>query len=48
MLLRRGQPGDRSRAGDLLDAALATADELGLTSLAERVRSLRLGAPERT
>ncbi|HEY0345719.1 MAG TPA: BTAD domain-containing putative transcriptional regulator [Solirubrobacteraceae bacterium] len=48
MLLRRGQPGDRSRAGELLDAALATADELGLTSLAERVRPLRLGAPERT
>jgi DNA-binding SARP family transcriptional activator len=48
MLLLRGQPDDRRRAGELLDEALATAEELGLTSLAGRVRPLRLGEPERT
>jgi tetratricopeptide (TPR) repeat protein len=44
MLLLRGRPDDRRRACQLLDEASAAARELGLTSLAERVRPLRLGA----
>ena len=37
MLLRRGSPGDTERANVLLDQALATARELGLTRLEQRV-----------
>jgi DNA-binding SARP family transcriptional activator/tetratricopeptide (TPR) repeat protein len=44
MLLRRGRPEDRRRARELLDEALATVEELGFTSLGERVRPLRLRA----
>jgi tetratricopeptide (TPR) repeat protein len=44
MLLLRGGPGDRRHARELLDEALATVEELGLTSLGARVRPLRLRA----
>jgi tetratricopeptide (TPR) repeat protein len=44
MLLLRGRPGDRERARELLDQALATVEELGFTSLAAHVRPLRLRA----
>jgi tetratricopeptide (TPR) repeat protein len=37
MMLARAQPGDRDKAATLLDAALATARELGMRSLAERI-----------
>jgi tetratricopeptide (TPR) repeat protein len=37
MLLARHQPGDRDRAAALLDAALATARELGMRALEERI-----------
>lgn len=40
MLLRRGRPADRARAGSLLAAALATARALGLARLAERAAAL--------
>jgi hypothetical protein len=42
MLLERDGPGDRERAEALLAEAAATADELGLVDIGERVR--RLGA----
>jgi hypothetical protein len=38
MLLARGRPGDRARAGDLLAIARATAEALGMTRLSERAR----------
>ncbi len=44
LLLRRGRTEDVERARGLLDAALATVEELGLASLAARVRPLRLRA----
>jgi tetratricopeptide (TPR) repeat protein len=44
MLLLRDRPGDRRRARELLDEALATVEELGFTSLAARVGPLRLRA----
>ena len=37
MLLRRNRSGDRERALELLHAALATADGLGMGALKERV-----------
>jgi hypothetical protein len=37
-LLKQGRPEDRERANGMLDAALATAEELGMTALAERIR----------
>jgi tetratricopeptide (TPR) repeat protein len=40
MLLRRDGPGDRERADELLAAALAVAEELGLTALAASARQL--------
>jgi DNA-binding CsgD family transcriptional regulator len=40
MLLRRGQSVDAQRAGDLAHQALATADDLGMTRLAERLHGL--------
>jgi tetratricopeptide (TPR) repeat protein len=41
MLLRRDHPGDRKHALVLLDAALATADRLGLKALANRAQRLK-------
>jgi tetratricopeptide (TPR) repeat protein len=40
-LLRRGEPSDHEHAFALLDAALATADTLGLTALADRAQRLK-------
>jgi hypothetical protein len=40
-LLRRDHPGDREKVLTLLAAALATADELKLTALADRARQLK-------
>ncbi|MFQ5593938.1 MAG: AAA family ATPase [Anaerolineae bacterium] len=40
MLLARGQAGDRARATSLLDQALATAGELGMQALVEKVETL--------
>jgi hypothetical protein len=39
-LLRRGEPGDRGRAGELLTAAAASARALGMRSLADKVASV--------
>jgi tetratricopeptide (TPR) repeat protein len=39
-LLRRAKPGDRGRAGELLSAAAASARELGMRSLADKIASL--------
>jgi DNA-binding CsgD family transcriptional regulator len=39
-LLKRGAPGDRERAQELLKQALATSEELGLTRLIEQARAL--------
>lgn len=44
MLLARGRPGDGERALGLAEEALATAEELGLTALANKTRPLRLAA----
>jgi tetratricopeptide (TPR) repeat protein len=41
MLLARGAPGDQQKAGELLEHALATARELGMQSLAEKIHGLR-------
>jgi tetratricopeptide (TPR) repeat protein len=41
MLLRRGQAADRSRAHRLLDRALATANDLGMAAVAERIQPLQ-------
>jgi DNA-binding SARP family transcriptional activator/DNA polymerase III delta prime subunit len=40
MLLERGRPGDRDKASELLEEALATADELGLVALMDKSRRL--------
>jgi hypothetical protein len=39
-LLRRGEPGDRGQAADLLTSATASARELGMRSLADKVSPL--------
>jgi tetratricopeptide (TPR) repeat protein len=39
-LLRRGEPGDRGQAAELLASAAASARELGMRSLADKVASL--------
>jgi tetratricopeptide (TPR) repeat protein len=39
-LLRRGEPGDRGRAAELLRSAATSARELGMPSLADKVSSL--------
>ncbi|HKQ02622.1 MAG TPA: adenylate/guanylate cyclase domain-containing protein [Actinomycetes bacterium] len=39
-LLRRGEPGDRGQVAELLRAAAASAQELGMRSLADKVSSL--------
>jgi hypothetical protein len=44
MLLRRGNAGDRAHALELLGAALATADELGLRAMADRARRRKRAA----
>ena len=41
MLLARGQATARSRAAELLDGALATADTLGMAAVAEGIRTLQ-------
>lgn len=41
MLLARGQPSDHEETRGLLDQALATAQELGMKSLEEKVQSLK-------
>jgi tetratricopeptide (TPR) repeat protein len=41
MLLARNRPGDRERAIELLEPALATSRELGMRSLEERAGRLR-------
>jgi hypothetical protein len=42
MLLRRGAPGDRERALELVDAALAEAEAMGMTWLAGRALALKV------
>jgi tetratricopeptide (TPR) repeat protein len=42
MLVARGRPGDSDKALELLEQVLATARELGLTALADKVRPLKL------
>jgi DNA-binding SARP family transcriptional activator len=44
MLLLRDRPGDRDRALELLEQALATAERLDLKALADKVRALKLSA----
>ncbi|HEX8157704.1 MAG TPA: BTAD domain-containing putative transcriptional regulator [Solirubrobacteraceae bacterium] len=44
MLLLRDHCGDREKALDLLGKALATAEKLGLTALADKTRPLKLAA----
>jgi tetratricopeptide (TPR) repeat protein len=39
-LLRRGEPGDRGQVAELLASAAASARELGMRSLADKVASL--------
>ena len=39
-LLRRGEPGDHGRAAELLTSAAASARQLGMPSLADKVSSL--------
>jgi hypothetical protein len=39
-LLRRGEPGDRGQVAELLTSAAASAQELGMRSLADKVSSL--------
>jgi tetratricopeptide (TPR) repeat protein len=41
MLLARGQPGDQQKARELLDNALAMAQDLGMTSLQSKVQGLK-------
>ena len=45
-LLRRDAPGDHEHARALLDAALGTADKLGLKALADRAPRLKRHATE--
>ncbi|MGI9097406.1 MAG: ATP-binding protein [Solirubrobacteraceae bacterium] len=42
MLLARNHPGDNEKALELLRQALTTAEQLGLTALADKARSLKL------
>jgi tetratricopeptide (TPR) repeat protein len=44
MLLTRGDPADRDRALDLVNRALATAQELGMARLAQQALALKLKA----
>jgi tetratricopeptide (TPR) repeat protein len=44
MLLTRGQPRDNDKALELLEQALATAEQLGLKALADKARPLKLTA----
>jgi hypothetical protein len=44
MVLLRSRVGDRDRALQLLAQALATAEQLGLKALADKVESLKLTA----
>jgi len=44
MLLLRNSPGDRDKAVELLERALATGEELGLKALADKARPLKLAA----
>lgn len=44
MLLARGQPGDREKALGLLNRALGTAQELGMTRLVDRALALKVRA----
>jgi DNA-binding SARP family transcriptional activator/tetratricopeptide (TPR) repeat protein len=44
MLLLRNRPGDRDKAVELLEQALATAEQLGLKALADKARPLKLTA----
>jgi hypothetical protein len=44
MLLTRGGPHDNQKARQLLKLALATAEQLGLTALADKARPLKLAA----
>jgi class 3 adenylate cyclase len=44
MLLRRGQPGDRERALELLAQALDSAQEMGMKALVEKALALKLRA----
>ena len=46
MLLRRNRPVDKDRALQLLEQTIATADNLGLTDLANKARPLKLVAEE--
>lgn len=48
MLLTRGRPGDRKRALELLDQALATARELEMKKLEEKIQGLRASTPHPT
>ena len=41
MLLKRGQPGDRDKAIEILDRALATANEIGMQGLIRDVTALK-------
>ncbi len=45
MFLARGRSGDDDKALDLLEQALATADQLGLKALADKTRQLKLAVP---
>jgi tetratricopeptide (TPR) repeat protein len=46
MLLVRNRPGDNNKALQLLDYALATADKLGFTALANKARASKLATEE--
>jgi hypothetical protein len=41
MLLKRGDPGDRERANQIFDQALATANEIGMKGLIKEVNALK-------
>jgi hypothetical protein len=41
MLLKRGEPGDREKAHQIFDQALATANEIGLHGLIREVTALK-------
>jgi tetratricopeptide (TPR) repeat protein len=44
MLLKRGEPGDREKALQIFDEALATANEIGLYGLIREVSALKAQA----
>ena len=46
LLLENARPGDRERAAALLEAALASARELGMSQLVERALALKRRAPQ--